>query len=148
MLIEPSARPHQPLWVCAQSCLTLCNPTDYSLPVFTVHSPGKNTGVGFPALLQRISPNQGLNPHLLCFLHLQKDALTLSHLGKCCRSISIYTSVSDIYLVQRESALPTQPHSHIPHKGSVLVYNYYVEILFNRPSQSPNVHKQNQRAGV
>ena len=25
------------LWVCAQSCLTLCNPMDYSLPGFSVH---------------------------------------------------------------------------------------------------------------
>ena len=31
-------------------------------------SPGKNTGVGFHALLQGIFPTQGLNPHLLCLL--------------------------------------------------------------------------------
>ena len=31
-----------------QSCLTLCNPMDCSLPGFAVHgiNPGKNTGVG------------------------------------------------------------------------------------------------------
>ena len=38
----------------AQSCLTLCNPMDYSLPASSVHRdyPGKNTGVGCHALLQ------------------------------------------------------------------------------------------------
>ena len=34
--------------VCAQSCLTLCDPMDYSLPGSSVHRifPGKNTRVG------------------------------------------------------------------------------------------------------
>ena len=37
----------------AQSCLTLCNPMDCSLPGSSVHvdSPGKNTGVGCFAFL-------------------------------------------------------------------------------------------------
>ena len=44
----------------AQSCLTLCDPMDY-----TVHdSPDQNTGVGRLSLLQRIFPTQGLNPDL------------------------------------------------------------------------------------
>ena len=53
-----------------QSCLTLCNPIDYSPSSSSVHvdSPGKNTGMGFLALLQGILPIQGLNPHLLCIL--------------------------------------------------------------------------------
>ena len=36
-----------------QSCLTLCDPMDCSLPGSSVHgdSPGKNTGVGCHALL-------------------------------------------------------------------------------------------------
>jgi len=46
-----------PLCVCAksfQSCLSLCDPMDCSLPVSSVHgdSPGKNTGVGCHFLLQ------------------------------------------------------------------------------------------------
>ena len=51
----------------AQSCPTLCDPMDCSLPDSSVHgdSPGKNTGVGFHALLQGIFPTQGLNPGLL-----------------------------------------------------------------------------------
>ena len=49
----------------AQSCLTLCDPMD-SLPDSSVHgdSPGKNTGVGYHALLQGIFPSQGSNPGL------------------------------------------------------------------------------------
>ena len=37
-----------------QSCLTLCDPMDYSQPGSSVHgeSPGKNTGVGCHALLR------------------------------------------------------------------------------------------------
>ena len=56
------------LCVClvAQSCPTLCDPKDCSLPGSSVHmdSPGKNTGVGCHALLQGIFPTQGLNPVL------------------------------------------------------------------------------------
>ena len=46
-----------------QSCLTLCDPTDCSPPGSSVHgdSPGKNTGVYFHALLQRIIPTHGSN---------------------------------------------------------------------------------------
>ena len=41
------------LCLVAQSCPTLCNPKNYSLPGSSVHgdSPGKNTGVSFHALL-------------------------------------------------------------------------------------------------
>ena len=44
-----------------QSCLTVCNPMDCSLPDPFVHgdSPGRNTGVGCHALLQGIFPTQG-----------------------------------------------------------------------------------------
>ena len=48
----------------SQSCLTLCNPMDCSLPGSSVHgnSPGKNTEVGCHALLQGIFPTRGSNP--------------------------------------------------------------------------------------
>ena len=51
------------LWLVAQSCPTLCDPMDCSLPGSFVHgdSPGKHTGVGCHALLQGIFPTQGLN---------------------------------------------------------------------------------------
>ena len=46
-----------------QSCLTLCNPMDYTVHNFT----GQNTGVGSLSLLQEIFPTQGLNSGLpLC----------------------------------------------------------------------------------
>ena len=50
-----------------QSCLTLCDPVDCSLPGSSVHGncPGKNTGVGCHALLQGIFLTQGSNPGLL-----------------------------------------------------------------------------------
>ena len=50
-----------------QSCLTLCNPMDYSWPGSSVHgdSPGQNTRVGCHALLQGIFPTRELNPALL-----------------------------------------------------------------------------------
>ena len=50
----------------AQLCLTLCDPMDCSPPGSSVHgdSPGKNTGVGFYALLQGIFSIQGSNPGL------------------------------------------------------------------------------------
>ena len=54
------------LCLVAQSRLTLCDPMDYCLSGSSVHgnSPGKNTGVGCHALLQRIFPTQGSNPGL------------------------------------------------------------------------------------
>ena len=58
----------------AQSCLTLCNPMDYS----PWNSPGQNTGVGSLFLLQGIFPTQGLNPGLL---HCRQILYQLSHKG-------------------------------------------------------------------
>ena len=51
----------------AQSCLTLCDPMDYSPPGSSVHGdfPGNSLGVGCQALLQRIFPTQGSNSGLL-----------------------------------------------------------------------------------
>ena len=70
----------------AQSCLTLCDPLDCSLPGSSVHgdSPGKNTGVGCHGLLQGIFPVQGLNPGLLhcrrIFYHLRHQGSPMSGL--------------------------------------------------------------------
>ena len=68
-----------------QSCLTLWDPMDYSLPGSSVHgdSPGKNTGVGCLSLLQGIFPAQGSKPHLL---HWQEDSLLLIPQGSRCIS--------------------------------------------------------------
>ena len=50
-------------WV-AQSCLTLCDPMNYSLPDSSVHGilQAKNNGVGSHFLLQQIFPTQDWNP--------------------------------------------------------------------------------------
>ena len=66
-------------WV-TQSCPTLCDPVDYSLPGSSVHGgpPGKNTGVDCQALLQGIFPTQGQNPGLP---HYRQILYHLSHKG-------------------------------------------------------------------
>ena len=68
------------LCLVAQSCLTLCDPLDCSLPGFSVHedSPGKNIGVGYHALLQGIFPTQGSNPDLP---HCRQILYQLSYQG-------------------------------------------------------------------
>ena len=81
--------------VCAQSCLTLCNPMDYNLPgsVCPWHSPGKNTGVGCLVLLHRVFLTQGLNPRLLCLLHLQPGFLLASVTLEAWIYIHIYVNI-------------------------------------------------------
>ena len=78
-LFPPSLNP----CASAQSGPTHCDPTDCSPPGSSVHedSPGKNTGVGCPALLQGIFPTQGLNLLFLCLLHCRWILYPLSHLG-------------------------------------------------------------------
>ena len=67
-----------------QSCLTLCDPMDYSWPSSSVHedSPGNNTGVGCHAVLQGIFLTQGSNPRLLCLFHWEVSSLPLVRPGK------------------------------------------------------------------
>ena len=66
------------------SPVRLCDPMDRSLPGSSVHgnSPGKNTAVGYHALLQGIFLTQGSNPHLLRHLHWQMGSLPLAPPGK------------------------------------------------------------------
>ena len=66
-----------------QSCLTLCNPMDYSLPGCSVPGlfPGNNTGMGCHFLLQGIFLTQGSKVHFLLCLHCQVDSLPLRYLG-------------------------------------------------------------------
>ena len=54
------------LCLLTQSCLSLFDLMDYSLPGSSVYgdSPKKTMGVGCHFLLQRIFPIQGSNPHL------------------------------------------------------------------------------------
>ena len=62
-----------------QSYPTLCDPMDCSPQApLSWDSPGKNTGVGYYALLQGIFPTQGLNPGLP---HCRQILYQLSHKG-------------------------------------------------------------------
>ena len=91
-----------PCLVCfvTQSCPTLCDPMDCSQPVSSVHgaSPGKNIGVGCPALLQGFFPTQGSDPGLLpCRWILHH----LRHQGSLSQS---YTYLFIRFYIQRHSA--------------------------------------------
>ena len=68
------------LCLVAQSCPTLCDPMDCSLPGSSVHgdSPGKYTGVSCHALLQGIFTTQGSNSGLP---HCRQIFYRLSHQG-------------------------------------------------------------------
>ena len=68
------------LCLVAQLCPTLCDPMDYSPPGSSAHgdSPGRNTGEGCHALLQRIFPTQASNPGLS---HCRQILYQLSHQG-------------------------------------------------------------------
>ena len=61
-----------------QSCPTLCDPTDYSLPGSSIKSLDKNTGVGCCSHLQGVFPTQGSN---LGFLHCRPILYCLSYQG-------------------------------------------------------------------
>ena len=95
------------------SCLTLCNPMACTLPGPSVHggSPGKNTGVGCHALLQRILPTQGWNPG---FPHCRRILYHLSHQGSpnwCIGSVQFSHSVvsSSLWPHGRQHARPPCP---------------------------------------
>ena len=93
----------------AQSCPTLCDPMDSSTPDSSVHgdSPGKNTGVGYHALLQGIFLTQGWNPGLpdctwilYCLSHLgiskSKEFEYDKTLKLCCKIICGSLELSSI----------------------------------------------------
>ena len=79
------------LCLVAQSCPTLCDHKDCSLPGSSVDgdSPGKNTGVGFHPLLQGIFPTQGWNPGLP---HCRQILNHLSHRGStlCVQRVGLF----------------------------------------------------------
>ena len=79
-----------------QSCPTLFDPMDCSLPGSSVHgnSPSKNSGVGCHFLLQGIFLTQGLNLNLLLLLPWQAGSLPLSPLGSPKNRFCCYCSVA------------------------------------------------------
>ena len=91
----------------AQSCLTLCDPMDYSPPGFSIHgdSPGQNTGVGCHALFQGIFPTQGSNPGLP---HCRQILHHLSHQGSPLLALGeLINAFKFLYLNFQSSEHPT-----------------------------------------
>ena len=77
----------------AQSCLTLCDPIDCSLPGSSVHgdSPGKNTEVGCHAPPPGDLPNPGIEPRSPT---LQEDSLQYEPPGKPIEELYVLTKRS------------------------------------------------------
>ena len=98
----------------AQSCPTVCNPMDCSPPGSSVHgdSPGKDTGVGFHALLQGILSNWGIEPWAPS---LQADSLPSEPLGKPGEVFSHYffKYIYIFFLYISLSEIPTTVFHHI-----------------------------------
>ena len=72
--------------IVALSCLTLCNPTDCSLPGSLVHGILQARILEWivNSLLQRIFPTQRSNP---CFLHCRQMHYRLSHQGSLTKNL-------------------------------------------------------------
>ena len=87
---------HVRLWKVSvtQSCPTLCNPMDCSLPGSSVHGilRGKNTGVDCHVPLQGIFPTQISN---LGLLHCRQILYCLSHQGSpgLCGNLKLYVEI-------------------------------------------------------
>ena len=92
----------------AQSCPTLCDPTDCGPPGSSVHgmdSPGKITGMDCHSLLQGIFQTQGFNPGLLhwrqtlyCLCHQRSPCCKLSctQISLCPDSSVLFSSVRSL----------------------------------------------------
>ena len=93
----------------SQSCLTLWDPKDSSMPGSSVH--GKNIGVGSHSLLQGIFPTQGLEPGLLhrrrTLRHLNLQETALNDLPNEMHFPSFHYSLLKFYFVS-----DTVLHSH------------------------------------
>ena len=83
-----------------QWCPALCDPVDCSPPGSCPWDfLGKNTGVDYHFLLQRIFPTQGLNPCLLCLLHWQAGSLPLVPPGKPFCTVKGISSIRQSFCV-------------------------------------------------
>ena len=123
-----------PLCLVVQSCPTLCDLMDYSLPGFSVRrdSPGKNTGVGCHALLQGIFPTQGSNPGLPhCRQILYR--LNLQHARPLCPSPSpgIYRSSSPLNWWCPPAS--TEVMSKVTGRAMICVVLFFVRKSVNLP---------------
>ena len=90
-----------PLCLFAQSCPTLCDPMDCSLPGFSVHgdSPGKDTGVGLPCPPPGDLPNPGIEPRSPS---LRADSLLFEPPGKLKNTgVGSLSLLQGIFLTQK-----------------------------------------------
>ena len=112
----------------AQSCPTLCNPTNCIPPGSSAHgdSPGKNTGVGCHFLLQGSFPIQGLNLHLL---HWQVESLPSEPSGKW-----------DTYILPSKYQVPCKLQLLRNSPEMVLNFNVHKAMLNRLCYQGPQNH--------
>ena len=109
--------------VCAkslQSCPTLCNPMDYSLPGSSVHGFSRQefwNGLLFPSS-QRIFPTQVLNLCLLCLLHWQVGSLPWVPPGKPWLGWDLpKVGTTEICYSEKASRRLVSPNESITHPG-------------------------------
>ena len=114
---------------------TLLGPRDF---------PGKNTGVGFHALLQGIFPAQRSNLCLLCLLHWQVDSLPLAPPIKFNWDTAhplVYTAYLAAFMLHRQSgpmAHTTKSIYYLIFEEKAcqsLIYAFYLVLSCILPSQ-------------
>ena len=118
----------------AQSCPTLCDPVDCSLPgsFRPWNFPGKSTGVGCHFLFQEIFPTQGSNP---CLSHCRQTLYHLSHLGSIPRyrddrklsgtsQTSHFGSLTEKFLLKRNAILFINTTPHPPSGTDIKEINF------------------------
>ena len=133
--------------VAVKSCLTLCDPTDCSLPrlLCAWDSPGKNTGVGCHSLLQGIFLTLGWKPRLLRW---QADSLPSEPPGKpdpikkipsqapCVTTVTVFIMFSSLKVAQPFPTLcdPVDYSAHGILQARILEW---VAFPFSRGSSRP-----------
>ena len=112
------------LFLITQLCPTFCNPREGNPPGSSVHgdSPGKNTGVGFHALLQRIFPTQGSNPCLFSLPALAGGFFTTSATWEAHAILEIFFKSQFLYLFNKMSNIWI--FSHITWKRDICILNF------------------------
>ena len=100
------------------------------------NSPGKNTGVGFRALLQGIFPIQGLNPYLLMSPALAGGFFTTSTVCVC---VYVCESLSHVQLFNPTDCSPPNSSVHWILQARILEW---VIISFSRGSCRPRDQTQ------
>ena len=127
------------LCLVAQPCPTLCDPMDCSPPVFLCpwDFPGKNTGVGWHALLQGVFPTQGLNPLLL---HWQVGTLPLALPGKPQLQFSLVTQSCPTLCDPMNLSTPGLPvHRQLPEFTQTHIHRVSDAIQPSHPLSSPSL---------